>query len=365
MKTNGATTEQKLLSIIVPIYNVEKWLPDCLDSLLSQNIPLEAYEIICVNDGSSDDSLGVLCRYAQKYSNITIINKSNGGVSTARNAGIDAAKGKYLWFVDSDDKIRVNILKDIFENVNEEDMICLGYQNIREEDIGLKRTPDDFEYISDLNITDDAGYSKYDHMDYFVRNSVVLALIKRSMILRYGLRFDIDLHYSEDWHFKSLVESRSKRIGLADTVAYYYRQRNDSAIHNDSPEAKRRYCHAWVRAAVLYKQQIEEHGNEMNDYYNSFFKTKMLLSAESAVLSHAFLDKKTFNSTIAEMKTLGIYPYDFIKSNLDLKQYASIKQKLLSLFKYPFPLEWYAKAAAFFCRHLPGKRNQSGRVDKR
>ena len=86
------------LSFIVPVYNVEQYVGECLDSLLDQDIPREDYEIICVNDGSTDESLAVLRQYADRHTNIRVIDKPNGGVASARNAGFDAARGEYIWY---------------------------------------------------------------------------------------------------------------------------------------------------------------------------------------------------------------------------------------------------------------------------
>jgi len=98
------------LSFIVPVYNAEIYLPDCLNSLLRQDIPHSDYEIICINDGSKDKSLAVMQDYQARFPNIQIIDKENGGVTTARNAGLAAAMGDYIWFVDSDDFIKENVL---------------------------------------------------------------------------------------------------------------------------------------------------------------------------------------------------------------------------------------------------------------
>lgn len=103
------------LSIIIPVYNVEKYLRECLDSCLEQNVTSEEYEIICVDDGSPDNCGKILDEYALQYSNIRVIHKENGGLSSARNAGLDVAIGKYVWFVDSDDFIGRNILADLFD----------------------------------------------------------------------------------------------------------------------------------------------------------------------------------------------------------------------------------------------------------
>lgn len=103
------------LSIITPVYNTEKYLRECLDSCLQQGVGIDDYEIVLVDDGSTDDSGIILDEYAKKYANIIVIHKQNGGVSEARNTALDIVRGEYVWFIDSDDFIEKNILCDIFE----------------------------------------------------------------------------------------------------------------------------------------------------------------------------------------------------------------------------------------------------------
>ena len=103
------------ISIIVPCYNVEKYLPECLDSLLNQTF--KYFEIICVNDGSNDSTLSILEKYSKKDSRIKIISQKNKGLSGARNTGIDAAKGDYIAFLDSDDWVDNNFYLKLYEAI--------------------------------------------------------------------------------------------------------------------------------------------------------------------------------------------------------------------------------------------------------
>lgn len=100
------------VSIIVPVYNVEKFLPECLDSLINQTI--KDIEIICVNDGSKDNSLTILQKYAQKDSRIKIIDQQNQGISAARNSGMKTASGEFIGFVDSDDWVDLNYYEKLY-----------------------------------------------------------------------------------------------------------------------------------------------------------------------------------------------------------------------------------------------------------
>ena len=124
-----------LLSIIVPVYNVKAYLRRCVDSLLDQDIELSEYEIILVDDGSTDGS-GALCdELAQTHGIIKVVHKENGGLSSARNAGIPVASGEYIQFVDSDDYLSPCVLKGMLEQIIAQklDVLRYNYQNVNEE----------------------------------------------------------------------------------------------------------------------------------------------------------------------------------------------------------------------------------------
>lgn len=94
--------KSNVFSIIIPVYNTEKYLRECIQSCINQDVDSNDYEIICINDGSKDQSLSILKEYELNYKNVTVIEQQNSGVSVARNKGISAASGDYIWFVDSD-----------------------------------------------------------------------------------------------------------------------------------------------------------------------------------------------------------------------------------------------------------------------
>ena len=110
------------LSIIVPLYNSEKYLPKCLDSLLDQDIQESEYEIILVDDGSPDNSRFIAGEYARAHSNIVVISQANKGTSGARNTGLRHASGKYVYFVDPDDYILNNSLSRLLRHMEEKSL---------------------------------------------------------------------------------------------------------------------------------------------------------------------------------------------------------------------------------------------------
>jgi glycosyltransferase involved in cell wall biosynthesis len=119
---------QPILSIIIPVYNVAAYLEKCVHSCINQNVDEKFYEIILVNDGSTDNSLEVCEKLKLQYPDLKIISQKNKGLSGARNTGLNHSKGKYLWFVDSDDWIRTNCLTSIIKKLSTEiDIIWLGH----------------------------------------------------------------------------------------------------------------------------------------------------------------------------------------------------------------------------------------------
>ncbi|WP_168163138.1 glycosyltransferase [Facklamia sp. HMSC062C11] len=110
------------MSIIVPVYNTGVYLEECLNSLLNQGLKSSDYEIICINDGSTDDSQTVLDMYTRKYSNIKVFNQVNCGLSVSRNRGIDLSCGKYLFFMDSDDILEDNFLSYVIQKMTDKNL---------------------------------------------------------------------------------------------------------------------------------------------------------------------------------------------------------------------------------------------------
>lgn len=124
---------EELISVVVPVYNVKNYLKRCLESIIAQDYA--NYEVILVDDGSTDGS-GVICDlYSQKYSNFTVVHKKNGGLSSARNASFPYIHGKYITFIDSDDWIEHNMLSTMYKNLkaNSADVSVVGYFIAKDE----------------------------------------------------------------------------------------------------------------------------------------------------------------------------------------------------------------------------------------
>ena len=207
--------DELLLSIIIPVYNVAPYLKECLDSVIAQDVPRSSYQIICVDDGSSDGSGDILDRYAETAENMIIIRQKNSGVSAARNAGIEKAGGEYLWFVDSDDFIAHNSLGRLISVIKEKpsDVIFVLPIAFRDgTDTGRYHVPD---------VSADESSKTYERWLW-------TRLYRRQIITRSGARFRPGLSYAEDNLFCAMLRPYVKTETETGRVAYFYRQRGDS-----------------------------------------------------------------------------------------------------------------------------------------
>lgn len=229
------------ISVIIPVYNVEKYLKQCVDSVLAQDFT--DYEIILVDDGSTDNSPIICDEYARKYPQINVIHKTNGGLSDARNFGIEKAKGDYLMFLDSDDFWEgEKILSDlsIIIDYNNPDIIMHGftyYYNTTKQ----KDTTSFDLYIKKLSkIRKDI--TKTINLDIQIITSEVFnstgcnKIVKRDIIEKNHISFPIGkLHEDVDWCFNLLKYSRS--LFIYQSPFYHYRlEREGSITHQMKPK---------------------------------------------------------------------------------------------------------------------------------
>lgn len=123
-----------LLSIIIPVYNVERYIRGTLESIFSQSFSEDSFEVVCVNDGTPDGSMLIVAEFAAEHDNLRVVNQSNQGLSCARNAGLDVARGDYVWFVDSDDTIMPGSLAMVAEAVADGGADVIGFDMMRKDE---------------------------------------------------------------------------------------------------------------------------------------------------------------------------------------------------------------------------------------
>ena len=266
------------LSIILPVYNVEEYLEECLDSLINQNY--SNYEIIAVNDGSKDNSLKILKKYQKKHPKlIKVYDKENGGLSSARNYGIEKSNGEYLFFVDSDDYILPNSL-EILSKYLEENHDIIEYPFIA----GTKEKSS-FEVMFNKDIDD-------------VRKRLIVGrpsaqnkICKKELFTKNNLTFLEGVYY-EDLATMPKLALHTKKIKFIDEPLYFYRIRPNSIMTNKEYNPK-------VDAIFKVLKQLREYFKEEYKEEIEYLHIEHLLRSASI----RYLDFKTCQKQLDEIIT--------------------------------------------------------------
>ena len=218
-----------MISVIVPVYNVEKYLEKCIDSVINQSY--QELEIILVDDGSTDSS-GIICnQYAEKDKRIKVIHQENRGQSCARNVGLKLATGNFITFVDSDDTIEINMFEKLIEIENKTgcDLVICGHRTVQEGE-ELKHTNETFyTELLDINALWEEVFGK-------LNNAVWNKLYKKELLK--GVYFPLELAHGEDLIF-NLKYLEQCEFGAINRQPYYnYLKREDSVTTSSFSEKK-------------------------------------------------------------------------------------------------------------------------------
>lgn len=223
------------VSFIVPVYNTQEFLPRCLDSLLGQTCP--DIEIVVVNDGSPDDSAAIIGKYACKDSRVCVVEKSNGGLSSARNAGMDVARGDIIDFVDSDDYVEPNLAEFLVGTFAEEHPEIVVFGAVCEPaELASKR-------IKQLLSPEACVFESFDPVLLFSANAqpyVWRAAYSRELIERESLRFAENVRFAEDVVFQLESYPLSTKTVVAPDKLYHYVMQDKSLTHTFNVSAKRK-----------------------------------------------------------------------------------------------------------------------------
>ncbi len=219
-----------IVSILVPVYNVSKYLRQCLDSLVNQT--LSDIEIICVNDGSTDESGKILQEYAAVDSRIVVVNKANGGLPSARNAGLDVARGKYVGFVDGDDYVDSDMYRKMYNAAiaNHADIVVCGGHLFPKEEKASQWLKD---VLSPRDITYRAGGEEALYSERGAKPFLWRDLIKKQLIDEHNFRLDESIVVGEDQAFQFKVFPAAKRVTFISDKLYYYRYSRPESIMNE------------------------------------------------------------------------------------------------------------------------------------
>jgi glycosyltransferase involved in cell wall biosynthesis len=250
------------ISVIVPVYNVEQYLRKCLDSILNQTFI--DFELLLINDGSPDTSGQICDEYALKDSRIRVFHKENGGVSSARNLGLDNAKGKWVAFIDSDDWVNNTYFEHLLEGDEDVELRVMGIwiQNYKQRwEKQVTR--------NELFLTDDLWRF---YKLYLLHNSIVIGpmvkLFLLSIINTIHIRFKPYLSYGEDTIFNLQYLKQIKSISMKNYAEYYYRCTENSLCKNNSIDRREKFF--MYAKKVIFPLMNDKRLNEtINNWLNS------------------------------------------------------------------------------------------------
>lgn len=291
------------ISIIVPVYNVENYLKECLNSLLNQDFDGE-YEIVCVNDGSTDNSLIILKEYEKLNDKIVLIDQENKGLSGARNSGLKNAKGNYIMFLDSDDYLKnEKVLPLLYEEVekNSLDFVVADFEYDYEDkskNYRIKRSDRIKNKVMNGREFYDLGIKTKSIMSI-----VVNKLYRRDFLIKNNICFLENAIY-EDMEFTPKVYYLANKVKYIDEVIYMYRQREGSITSNININNLDSYLivgESLNQFNKNYKSNVL-HNSELYMYINLIKKLKFLE------------DKNQINDLKQELKKRNIVS-KFMKSN--------------------------------------------------
>ena len=302
------------LSIIVPLYNSAKWLDKCLTSLVQQDIPDSEYEVICVNDGSPDNSEEIALSYAQKYKQIKVFSQENKGASGARNTGLRNAVGQYVTFVDPDDYVEPNGYGRLIRQMEDEnlDMLRFNYQMVDEQYnvVEKPRSAQLIDYSSEIM-----------EGNRFLGQRLGFACFIWTFIYRTSLLKDNDIwfcegDYYDDTPWTPRVCRAASRVNSVDVVQYYYLQREGSLVKSsDLKSIKKKMDGRFLLIDLLQEQMRSVNDKDAMNWYQGMMAHVVL----GALTSVATNDFENVNAVVSKLKNLKVFPlsYNRLSQHLD------------------------------------------------
>lgn len=280
-------------SFIVPVYNTEKYLKKCLDSLVNQTY--KDFEIIVVNDGSTDKSSSIISKYQKKYKNIIVIDKENEGLSMARNRGVQKSSGKYIIFVDSDDYVSNKLLEEVDKKIDDSDI--LRFQIATEDEEYTKINEYHEEGFESM-----CGYDAFRYLSsYHFVEPAWCYVIRKNYYIENKFSFKKGV-YHEDFGLIPYVIYKARKVKSIDFIGYYYIQRNGSIMNNNDYKKTVKKAFDMLeqyKTMRLFAKNINRKNN-LDDYFLSYISNSVIVKARELKKD----EKKVY---INELKKLNVF----------------------------------------------------------
>lgn len=290
--------QEPLITVIVPIYNVEEYLERCIESIINQTY--KNIEIILVDDGSKDNSAKLCDEYAKKDKRIKVIHKENGGVSSARNLALENMTGSFVSFIDGDDYIELNMYEELISKQKEADynILIARYDEVTDDKITkiTEKSLKDFCETADLTYLYNKSTKKIKTnneviIEDWISCSLCRMLIKSELLK--NLKFNTKIRYAEDYvYFNELITKNNCKIGMVDKYFYHYYMRSNSASHTRRKDVLR---------------NSKEYLNEISRVLKDTKYAKYILALEYTCYIDCFIAKYIYGDDInyEEFKTWG------------------------------------------------------------
>ena len=313
------------LSIIIPVYNVEKYVAKCLRSCVNQNVSSTDYEIIVINDGSTDNSLKIIEGIASDTNNIRIISQPNKGLSEARNTGLKNARGEYVWFVDSDDWIEENCLGRIISKLRDEkpDILCICSCRNNGENQFSTQIFCDTTFVSGPKA-----------LAKGLRPEAPFSIVSTSFLNKYKFRFYEGI-YHEDSELTPRMHYLASKISFLNGLVYNYYVNDQSIMRKPNP--KKSYDLINVVCPHL-SQFCDEHVKEEDKYIFHNMISMYLNNSLNFILKCDKSEQDKFNTCFANNKQL-LYHYrrsTVVKYRVEGYLFSFFPKHALDLYKLLF-----------------------------
>jgi len=325
-------TVSRYVSIIVPVYNVEKYISICIDSLINQT--LKSIEIILINDGSTDNSGLIADEFSKFDTRIKVIHKINGGLSSARNEGLMIASGRYISFIDSDDWVEPTMMEDMYNAAVEINADILVSGVIVEYPLENRTVINNLQESISTQDMRQLGNVYWKLHNAKLSNYAWNKLFKNSFIRDIGLKFIIDGMPAEDLFFNLSSFSHAKSIGVLNHAYYHYIKRDESSILTKYQE---NILQVEIQRKAAY-ESFFEHFNMKGEEHLTFLDRLIVISNSSLVINlyktNAPFNRKDRRSIISEKIFLNDELKTKIPNYIKTNAYENI---FVLLYKYSNP----------------------------
>ena len=304
----------KILSFIIPLFNSAKWLEKCLFSVLEQDIPEAEMEIICVNDGSPDNSAELAREIGKTHPSIIVIDQPNQGPSGARNTGMKVATGKYLCFVDPDDFVEPNVYGGLVQKMENEqlDMLRFNYQIVDENYQSVEKRPFEkaFDYSPKLMSGAEFLATRLD-----IACNIWRYIYRREIITNNDIWCFVGDYY-DDAPWLPLVLLKAERMDVCDLVVYDYLVRSDSLVKTHNPNMMKRKSDGVIMLLKYLKQELldidsgklyvaEEWKKKVMAWYNQMI-THSVISLLTNIGASLFSKRKDYVRLLNDLKVFPL-----------------------------------------------------------